>query len=176
VKGVVDAEAVPAFNPLSWRYEPLAIDYPDFSPKGSDERGAQQFAPYRMEYDARHARGMALVDSEDVHPRAVFFLDVAKSTYIPDTGQFVTAYTIFAQNDSWQHWLAKLGDATVKAAIEADPATALGWSAQTTLASSYGLMQVLFDGSGCEGRIISSMSPQTLRQQAVLSLRERESW
>jgi hypothetical protein len=141
IKGIMQSETLPAFDPGTWRYE------------GNNELAVPLYgalyAPYRMEYDSTHRRGSLLVDSEDVHPRSRFFLSqcVHGAAKIDDRHQDVSAYTIYAANDCWQNWFDNLAPGPKKTRIQIDPAQELDWSAQTTLASSYGLMQVLFEAS-----------------------------
>lgn len=148
VKGVMDRESDAKFSPLTWRYEPLTTDWDNFAPApyGQNQRALSKYAPYRMEYDAAHPRGAWLVDAEDVRPRSVFWIDAAKTAKIGDQEPLVSAYTIYAANDSWQNWLKNLKSVSKKLLL-LTPSTTLSWAADTTLASSYGLMQVLFSES-----------------------------
>jgi hypothetical protein len=150
VKGIMDRESDLKFDPLTWRYEPLTTDWDTFapSPYGQNQRARSQYAPYRMEYDASHLRGSSLVDAEDVHPRHIFWFDTAKTSKIGDQQAFVTAYQIYAANNYWQNWLKNLKSVSKKLLLlPSNAPTTLSWAADTTLASSYGLMQVLFPES-----------------------------
>jgi hypothetical protein len=158
IKGIMDRESAPGFNPLEWRYEPLTTDWDNFAPppRGQNWRAKTLYAPYRLEYDATHRRGWLLVDSEDVHPRAEFYADRTGATVhmacrppfncIDDAAQFVGTYTLYAQNDWWQNWHSNLWSPSKRALLATDALAqqTLTWPANTTLASSYGLMQVLF--------------------------------
>ena len=159
IKGIIDRESDSRFTPLEWRYEPLTTDWDDFAPPCpgyglgafvcQDGRSLQQYVPYRMEYDSSHPRGTLLVDAEDVHPRSVFYSDSAQRIKIADSAQLVTAYAIVSENESWQNWIKILRSQSKHVLLD-DPTiiqTALSWPANTTLASSYGLMQVLFGES-----------------------------
>jgi hypothetical protein len=156
IKGIMDRESASKFRPLEWRYEPLTTDWDDFAPPCpafglgvfvcQDGRSLQQFVPYRMEYDSAHPRGALLIDAEDVHPRSAFYSDFAQRIKIADSAQLVTAYAIVSENESWQNWIKILRSQSKHVLLD-DPTmiqTALSWPANTTLASSYGLMQVLF--------------------------------
>lgn len=155
IKGIIDRETGATFNAFEWRYEPLTTDWDEFSgasrgpdlAAGQNGRALPRYAPYRLEYDDDHPRGTLLVDSEDVHPRHVFYSDSTTKTHFADEEQLVSAYAIVSQNEFWQHWIAILGNVKKKAYVKKDPKTALSWTADTTLASSYGLMQVLFSES-----------------------------
>jgi hypothetical protein len=150
VKGIMDRESDSKFYPLTWRYEPLTTDWDNFAPApyGQNQRARSEYAPYRMEYDTAHPRGAWLVDSEDVHPRSVFWIDMAKTGKIGDQQQLVSVYTIYSANDSWQNWYKNLKSVSKKSLLlPSTVATTLSWAANTTLASSYGLMQVLFSES-----------------------------
>lgn len=139
------------FDPMDYRYEPLSTDWEDFSPNGLREREQARYAPYRMEYDMQHLRGASLVNNEDVHPRSVFYKDYqARIKFTNDAETDVTAYQIYSQNDDLQNWYEH-AKSTVQTRIDADEKAALAWTAQTTLASSYGLMQVLFSESFAHG-------------------------
>jgi hypothetical protein len=158
IKGIIDRETGSKYLPLEWRYEPLVTDWDEFSPLGRTDslgqygRAKPEYAPYRMEYDTADPRGHLLVDAEDVHPRAVLYLDHAANTRISDAEPMVTAYTIVSQNDFWQNWIKNLASQAKKARLTSDKiAQTLSWTAQTTLASSYGLMQVLFPEQFGEG-------------------------
>jgi hypothetical protein len=146
VKAIMYNEASPAFNVKTWRYEPLSTDWEEFSPNGANKRGLARFASFRMEYDTTHDRGLALIDSEDVHPRSIFYRDRSTRAPISDGDRMVSAYLLYQNNDWWQNWL-KYVSAAKRAVILQDPQAALDWSAQTTLAASYGLMQVLYEES-----------------------------
>lgn len=153
IKGLMTQETG-TFSPMTWRYEPLTTDWPGFELDGHDDRSLDKYDPYRIEFDednTHYGRGVMLIDAEDVHPRAVFLLDKAAGTYIlPDGLQDVKASNIVLQNDFWQHWVKNYtSDKVVQGILKTDAGklSLLNWNAQTTLASSYGLMQVLFEES-----------------------------
>jgi hypothetical protein len=150
MKAIMYNESAPSFNAKTWRYEPLSTDWEEFSPNGANKRQDAAYVRYRMEYDAAHARGLSLIDSQDVHPRSVFYRDRFTRAPIGDSEQMVTAYTLYLNNDFWQHWLSYV-TAAKKKLIQHDPQAVLDWSAQTTLAASYGLMQVLYEESHTYG-------------------------
>jgi hypothetical protein len=147
IKGIMDRET--GFAPKDWRYEPLTTDWDNFSPLGRNRRSLAQYAPYRMEYDPQHARGVLLTDSEDVHPRSVFYSNFATKFHFTDGQQFVSAYDIVSENDQWQNWTAILKNQKKLALLKTVllQQQTLAWPANTTLASSYGLMQVMFEES-----------------------------
>jgi len=149
-KAIMYNETLPRFNAKTWRYEPLSTDFDEFSPNGANQRASALYAGYRMEYDATHGRGSSLVDSQDVHPRSVFYRDKNTRAPLGDAEQMVTAYTLFLNNDFWQNWL-KNASPSKRATILQDPQAELNWSAQTTIAASYGLMQVLYEESLAHG-------------------------
>jgi len=143
-KAHVQHESLPFLNVMTYRYEPLSTDYLEFSPRGREQRKEPVYQFTRMEYDS-FPRGANLVDAEDVHPRSKFNLDktTTPKTKISDSEQMVTAKTIYDNNDYWQNW-SKFIPSKRAQAIATDPDLELGWPAQTTIAASYGLMQVLY--------------------------------
>jgi hypothetical protein len=148
IKGIMDRETGSAFTPMEWRYEPLTTDWDGFSPLGQGRRSLARYEPYRMEYDANHLRGPLLIDGEDVHPRAIYYSDFAQRVHFADADQFVTAYQIVSENESWQNWIKILRNKAKRAMlVPAAIQGTLAWPANTTLASSYGLMQVMFEES-----------------------------
>jgi hypothetical protein len=158
IKGIMDRESASLFTPKEWRYEPLTTDWDNFAPPcptlglGADvchnERARARYVPYRMEYDASHPRGSLLVDSEDVHPRSVFYSDRKNGVHFADSQQLVSVYDIVSENESWQNWIKILGNQKKKALLTSSQLqSTLSWPANTTLASSYGMMQVLFEES-----------------------------
>jgi len=158
IKGIIDRESASLFTPREWRYEPLTTDWDNFAPPcpalglGSsvchNERARERYVPYRMEYDASHPRGVLLIDSQDVHPRSFFFSDFMNKVRFADSQQLVSVYEIVSENESWQNWIKILGNQKKKALLGASQIqSTLSWPANTTLASSYGLMQVLFEES-----------------------------
>ncbi|MGH7488852.1 MAG: hypothetical protein ACREMY_25105, partial [bacterium] len=147
IKGIIDRETDSLYTPKEWRYEPLTTDWDIFSPLGQNQRSLTKYAPYRMEYDATHGRGGLLVDSEDVHPRSSLYSNFAARIPFTDGERLVTAYAIVSENDSWQNWTANLQNRAKRRLLTNDMQGTLSWPANTTLASSYGLMQVLFEES-----------------------------
>jgi hypothetical protein len=143
-KAIVQHETLPFLNVMTYRYEPLSTDYQEFSPRGQEHRKDSIYQFVRMEYD-NFPRGANLIDAEDVHPRSRFNIDktTTPKTKIPDSEQMVTAKTIYDNNDYWQNWSKFIPSGRAQA-IAKDPDLELGWSAQTTIAASYGLMQVLY--------------------------------
>src|SRR5437660_7484000 len=139
-------ETSPRFNAKTWRYEPLSTDWEEFSPNGANKRALPLYDGYRMEYDATHGRGSFLVDSQDVHSRSVLYRDKNTRAPLSDAEQMVTAYTLYLHNDWWQNWL-KYVSPVKRALILQDPQAVLNWSAQTTIAASYGLMRALYEES-----------------------------
>ncbi len=84
--------------------------------------------------------------NEDVHPRHEFYIDHAASLQIEDTAPSVTAYTIVSQNEYFYHWIKILENKRKRSILDDDNIeNALSWPAQTTIASSYGLMQIMFE-------------------------------
>jgi hypothetical protein len=142
IKGIVKRES--SFNPMSWRYEPLVTDWDRFSPLGDDDRELDSFSFYRMEW-AGTPRGI-LLQAPDLQPRNVFYLDREANLKIADPDMLVTAYTIVSQNEISQHWLKVLQSQDKKDLLTDDLIMqTLSWTSQTTLASSYGLMQTLYE-------------------------------
>jgi hypothetical protein len=176
IKGVLERET--RFNPTVYRYEPFTTDWEEFSPNSkSSNLEKEPYKFYRMETTTL-ARGAKLLP-QDVDMRNTFDIQRQGDKSVRKVGngdQYVTAWELYRYNDYEdalnkikprfdQNWYEILSNVARKAAITTDPQTALNWSAQTTLAASYGIMQILYTSAvavGWEGDRDGNKNPTTL--------------
>lgn len=136
IKAQVAQESGDQFNPLAYRYEPLSIDAWAIS-RGQDQR-ANDFAMYRFatikdSEDTELSQG-AYVDSDDLAIRDKF----------PCCGSAPTAYQIVSRYDGGMNWCKIRGYLPDE---EQDCLYLLSgddFTEQTSLASSYGYMQITY--------------------------------
>ncbi|HET7433950.1 MAG TPA: hypothetical protein VFN10_04460 [Thermoanaerobaculia bacterium] len=160
LKAHADWESVRRFNPRQYRYEPLTTDWDNFA--GSPGKLADpKYAAYRLATCA--AQGAASdgerLKAEDLTFRSRYEIDADHQSCPPAAttspasfraiaagDEQVTAYEIYIGNDTRrrENWFRMLGKKWKRDAIEEDASRALGFTAQTTMASSYGVMQVLW--------------------------------
>ncbi len=154
LKGVSRRESGPNFNPQAYRYEPIAGGVGDLDAisAGQNLRTQIPYSRYRLATADGLAQGTDIL-TEDISPRSIYRIRRAgQLRRIADTDEFVTAREIFEENDSFlgvkdpsvpdQRWSATARRATLNA-IRRDP-DILDFTAQTPLAASYGLMQMLY--------------------------------
>jgi hypothetical protein len=146
IKGQIRQESTATFDPNFYRYEPL----------GSDLRYIQKnataltspYSLYRMEISQTAGRGTSLSPTADVDQRNIYRIADRSSPggmrNLRNSDMFVTAAAIFQANAVAQNWnnakICKCAATLQK--IVANPSI-LNFSAQTTLAASWGLMQVI---------------------------------
>ncbi len=130
------------FDPSTFRYELLSKDWQEVS-GGEQLRTKEPYSLFRLATSDGLADGQQL-RSADKSPRNVF--KILRGGTIPrnivDTDQLVSAKEIYTYNESWVHWRKFLRQTRLDE-LDKNP-NALDFTAQTTLASSYGLMQVLY--------------------------------
>jgi hypothetical protein len=153
LKGLARREAGPNLNPEAYRYEPIAgVGDLNVISAGQNLRTQLPYSRYRLATADGLAAGADLLDA-DVSPRSVYFIRrVGQLRPIADTDQFVSALEIFEQNDSFlgvkdpsvrdQRWSAFAAQRVLNS-IRRDH-DVLDFTAQTPLAASYGVMQVLY--------------------------------
>lgn len=138
LKGQIQRES--NFNPESYRYEPLSVDFGSVS-GGANVRTVNPYALYRLATTDRLAQGANILP-EDISPRSIYSID-HNGVISPITAadQFVSAGDIYDVNDATQHW--SRFSARTAARVAANPAL-LDFTAQTPLAASYGYLQILY--------------------------------
>lgn len=170
IKGQIKREAaiLPSgqFKPNSYRYEPLKVDLryisdcvDPFISGNCHLRRIPPYSLYRLKTDDRLDRldqGTGLDPSgADVSPReqlCIFKTDGTRRT-MTEFDELITVEQIFDANDEIdppdpagcvsQNWLANLDNSVIRDKLMQDP-NALNLTAQTTIASSFGLLQVLY--------------------------------
>lgn len=131
------------FDPEAYRYEPLKVD---MAVKGGPVPFwlKTPYSSYRLAIADPSTQGEYLLDA-DVAPRSKYniFTDTTrtKTRAIEPTDHYVSALTIYQANNGREHWSTHNPDRA--AAVAKNPAM-LDFTAQTPLASSYGLLQVLY--------------------------------
>jgi hypothetical protein len=152
LKGDVRQEAGPNFNPKAYRYEPLSVDCPLIS-GGQNLRTKPPYSLYRLATSNGLAQGTDIL-TDDISPRSIYYIVVTAPCssqcvtacdtttqkcnirrLISDTDQLVPALAIFQANDAtqrWSYWSPKRSSAC------------LTFTAQTPLAASFGLLQLLY--------------------------------
>jgi hypothetical protein len=155
IKGVMQQET--HFKPTSYRYEPFTTDWDLFSPHGNSQLEQEPYSHYRMESGTLQ-RGTK-VSSADRDVRNEYDIrragDAAvRRVHSGDTN--VTAYELYRYNDYEaegvsprrdMRWYEILSNPTRRAAIAENPSEALKFTAQTTVAASYGIMQILYSSA-----------------------------
>lgn len=169
IKGQIKREATDPqtglFKTEAYRYEPLTVDLRYIStclfpltPRGPcNLREKQPFARYRL----RTADGLTqdpVLGDEDISPREIYCVFRTDGTRrrMTEFDELISAGTIVDANDEVpsgdpsgcfsQNWREKLENDAIRDFLARDE-TALGFTAQTTIASSYGLLQVLYDSA-----------------------------
>lgn len=155
LKGQMEKES--HFNRFSWRYEPLsrwgdfgAVTGVALGTPGPDDNVRTQlpYSRYRMATvrDAINSAlpaGVDLTDA-DVEPRNALRFTAPDGTVRLITNldrNPISARDIYEQNDKKQNWSAN--NPKEASAVKVDPSL-LDFTAQTTIASSYGLLQILY--------------------------------
>jgi hypothetical protein len=159
LKGVASREAGPNLRPDAYRYEPI-WDLQVMS-EGKNLRVSELPYPlYRLatKADTRNAalgEGTNIKKPEDIAPRSRYFIvRDGMLRRISNDDQFVSALEIFQHNDSLfglldpsvpdQRWSdPKNAQPNIIGQIRDNPSL-LDFTAQTPLAASYGIMQVLY--------------------------------
>ncbi|MGH7431005.1 MAG: hypothetical protein ACREI5_04220 [Candidatus Methylomirabilales bacterium] len=171
VKGQIKREAaiLPSgqFKPNSYRYEPLTVDLryisdcvDPFKSGNCHLRRIPPYALYRLKTDDRLDRldqGTGLdPSSADISPRealCIFKTDGITRRFMTEFDELISAQAIFDANDRIkvprgdpcvsQNWMKHLKNPIILNKLMTDP-NALNLTAQTTIASSYGLLQILY--------------------------------
>lgn len=153
IKGTIQQET--NFNPTSYRYEPFTTDWDEFSPHAGDSKvDKEPYGHYRMETSTL-GRGDELTN-EDIDVRGVY--DIRRPADAPlrrvaHADRDVTAYELYRSNDYEdedvgprvdQRWYEILANSERKQQIRDHAESVLNYPAQTTVAASYGLMQILY--------------------------------
>lgn len=153
LKGIARRESGPRFDAEAYRYEPLGPAGDLRAISGGDNLRTQiPYSRYRLATTDGLAAGTDILDS-DISPRSIYFIRRAgQLRRIMDTDQFVSALEIFRENDSFlgtkdpsvtdQRWSA-FAPRSLMNRIRRDP-DQLDFTAQTPLAASYGVMQMLY--------------------------------
>lgn len=155
VKGQAERES--GFNPMGYRYEPLSCDLAYMSTCNRavtracrmrivqcDLRRNRPYSLYRLATRDRLGQGSELSLPADVERRSRFFIidpRTHRRRRIRAADQFVSAREIYEQNDRVQHWSRP--NPCLARQVRADPGL-LDFTAQTTVAASYGYLQVLY--------------------------------
>jgi hypothetical protein len=146
LKGQARKESGPNFNPQAYRYEPLSVDFAYIS-RGKDLRTSQPYSFYRLATTDGLLQGTN-INMDDISPRSIYCIsrnDVLRR--IDNSDQFVSAREIYLQNDKTtscsgnQNWSI---NSAKKADLVAKNPALLDFTAQTSLAASYGLLQILY--------------------------------
>ncbi len=145
------------WNPLSFRYEPLSFDLKSVSRLYKNKklttplREKIPYSRYRLATgpsDGALTQDPALLPM-DIAPRESLFVKDSQNNKVPIDAsmKYVSARAIYDANylhQGWHKHNSKLHD-QVKAAYAKDPSKdPLAFTAQTTIASSYGLLQVMY--------------------------------
>ncbi|MBI2840604.1 MAG: hypothetical protein HYX75_19995 [Acidobacteria bacterium] len=155
VKGQAERES--GFNPEGYRYEPLSCDLAYMSTCNRavtracrmrivqcDLRRNRPYSLYRLETSDRLAQGAEIALPADVEKRRRFFIidpRTHRRRRIQDRDRLVSARQIFEQNDRVQHWSRH--NQCLARQVRDNPGL-LDFTAQTTVAASYGYLQVLY--------------------------------
>lgn len=151
IKGQIEQESSGQFLPLSYRYEPLSGDVGDFAviSRGKDYRSTTQpytsyrFATFSDCEDAALSAGVGLIDS-DVSPRSIYKICTQGSCHnLSPSDNLVSAWNIISANTR-QGWQKNAWYRKVYNAHQSGDSCNYLWTAQTSLAASYGYMQVLY--------------------------------
>jgi hypothetical protein len=153
IRGHVSKES--GGNRMAYRYEPIGPTFGDleYISRGETMRAQPPFEDYRLEFVADTASQIPFLQGEktniaDINPRASLRINCAANgtggNPIGTDIDHITnplAWEIFRCNDAQQNWTRKAGKKATdrKKKLQNDPFTA-----QTTLAASYGLMQMMF--------------------------------
>jgi len=138
LKGQIRKES--DFDPEAYRYEPLSVDL-EYVSRGQEIRREKPFSLYRLATTDGLAQGEDII-TDDISPRSIYSIR-RKGTVRPidDADQFVSALEIFRENDARHNWSKENQARTQR--VEDDPSL-LDFTAQTPLAASYGLLQILY--------------------------------
>jgi len=157
LKGQIRRES--NFDPEAYRYEPLSVDLRYVS-RGQNIRTERPFSLYRLETDDGLAQGTDIVP-DDISPRSIYLIRRnGTRRRIEDSDEFVSALEIFRENDARHNWTEACRDCAELPRLRANPAV-LDFTAQTPVAASYGLLQILYStaiapmswpGAGEEGK------------------------
>jgi hypothetical protein len=151
VKAHAKHESVGAFNRLSYRYEPIGPWVGDLSAisRGRNFRTAAPYEDYRLataedSLDAALAAGR-LLSADDVDVRNAYAIACAANgtggRAMTGNDTLVSAWEIFRCNDRRMNWTKKAGKA---GASRAQALKGDLFTAQTALASSYGILQMTY--------------------------------
>jgi hypothetical protein len=161
LKAHADWESVRVFDPRQYRYEPLTTDWDNFSTAGG-RLIQEKYAPYRLATcpsQGNLSEGGRVLRPDDTDYRSKYDIDSDRQVCpasadrnpaafraITEDDDRVTAYEIFLANDTRkrQNWYRILGNRSKRDQMAADPEAALSFAAQTPMAASYGIMQVMW--------------------------------
>lgn len=138
LKGQIERES--NFHPKSWRYEVLSVDLASIS-GGQNLRTQSPYSQFRLATSDGLAQGTGIIH-DDISPRSS--LSIRHNGIlgpIMDADTLVSASAIYVNNDARQHW-SQYSPARARA-VAANPAL-LNVTAQTPIASSWGLLQILY--------------------------------
>jgi len=139
LKGQVAKET--NFIPDRYRYEVLSVDLKYVS-AGQNLRKQNPYARYRLATSDGLAQGSDIL-SEDVSRRSIYKIVVNGTTRpIADNDALVSAKNIYDTNDYQENWSI---NSPARAAMVAKKPELLQFTAQTPIAASYGLLQILYD-------------------------------
>jgi len=142
LKGQVRRES--NFDPQAYRYEPLSVDFAYIS-RGQNLRNQDPYSLHRLATSDGLAQGSS-IRSEDISPRSVYcIIRRGVRRRIQATDDFVSATDIFAANDSVPSGGATGCISQNWSRFSAVPSQEeLAFTAQTPLAASFGLLQILY--------------------------------
>ena len=140
LKAQVRQEAGPSFDPEAYRYEPLSVDLASIS-AGLDQRIKAPYSLYRLATADGLIQGSDIVFA-DITPRSIYSIIRGRVLRpIAPSDTLVSALEIYQNNDAVNRW-STFSPARARL-VSKDP-TLLAFTAQTPLAASYGLLQILY--------------------------------
>lgn len=138
LKGQLAQES--GFNPNSYRYEPLSVDM-NYVFATQNLRSQSPYSLYRLATSDGLAQGTRILTA-DVSPRSIYNIVVSGAERpITNADTLVSAENIYNTNDDTQNWSTYSPARARRVAL--NPAL-LQFTAQTPLAASYGLLQILY--------------------------------
>ena len=144
IKGHVEQES--NFDLRAYRYEPLSSDLAYMSScrlrsTNCNLRTQRPYSLYRLATSDGLTQGRDIL-TDDISPRSRYFILRAKIRRpISNTDTLVSALEIYQQNNSVHNWSQESPARARRVRAEPD---LLDFTAQTPLAASYGLLQILY--------------------------------
>jgi hypothetical protein len=144
LKGQIQKES--GFDPTAYRYEVLSVDM-NYVSAGQNLRARRPYSLYRLATSDGLSQGTDILRA-DISPRSIYDITV-RLPFIPlffvrpiaDDDTLVSAENIYLTNDGTANWSTY---SPSRAARVATNPGLLQFTAQTPLAASYGLLQILY--------------------------------